>query len=157
MYQTLVQPCIDYCITVYGYCSEKNVNKVQRIMNRAARIITGIYDWNVRGITLLKQLGLMSFTQRRDYFMGVLTFKCLNGHLPDYLGDHLMYVSQRHSFNTRSSQSKDLYQPKANCELFKQSFEYRAPAIWNKIPLIIRQSVSIEDFKVNYRSFIMDM
>ena len=157
MYQTLIQPCIDYCITVYGYCSDKNINKVQRLMNRATRIITGIYDWDVRGITLLKQLGLMSFTQRRDYFMGVLTFKCLNGHLPDYLADQLIYVSQRHSVNTRSSLNQDLYQPKANCKLFKQSFEYRAPATWNKIPHVIRNTDTIDGFKVKYRAFIMNV
>ena len=83
MYKTLVQPCIDYCITVWGYCCEKYIYKVQRMMNSAARIISGNYDWDIKGVDILKQLDLMNFKQRRDYFMGLLTYKSLNGYCPD--------------------------------------------------------------------------
>ncbi len=40
LHETLFQPCIDYCIGVWGYAADKYLNKVQRIMNRASRIIT---------------------------------------------------------------------------------------------------------------------
>ena len=54
------------------------INKVQRMMNRAATIITGNFEsgivymiYNVRGVELLRQLGLMNLKERRD-FMNLL-------------------------------------------------------------------------------------
>ncbi len=40
IYQTTVQPVIDYCITLCGYAPSTQVNKVQRFQNRAARIVS---------------------------------------------------------------------------------------------------------------------
>ncbi len=50
VYKSTIQPHIDYCITVWGFAPNKYVDKVQRMQNRAARIITGNYNWDVRGI-----------------------------------------------------------------------------------------------------------
>ena len=65
-------------------------NKVQRLQNRAARILTGNYDYvNKRGIDLVKTLGLMNISQRRDYFMIMLMFKSIHGLVPNYLCDEI--------------------------------------------------------------------
>ena len=57
IYKSLIQPKIDYAITVWGHTSESNLEKVQRMQNRAARTILNNYDFvNVRGIDLVKQL-----------------------------------------------------------------------------------------------------
>ena len=51
-------------------------------MNRAARIITGNFEYDVRGvellkiILLLKQLGLINLKERRDYFKRELFYVC---------------------------------------------------------------------------------
>ena len=59
-----------------GYTTAHNINKVKRLQNRAARILTGNYDYvNTRGIDLVQTLGLMNVSQRRDYFMLMLMFK----------------------------------------------------------------------------------
>ena len=59
IYKTFVQPKLDYGITIWGCTTEANVNKVQTILNFAARIITGNFDYiNVRGIDLVKSLKL---------------------------------------------------------------------------------------------------
>ena len=75
IYTSIIQPKIDYAIAVWGYTTAHNINKVQRLQNRAARILTGNYDYvNPRGIYLVKTLGLMNVSQRRDYFMIILMF-----------------------------------------------------------------------------------
>ena len=43
-------------ITIWGYTAETHLNKVQRIMNKAVRIIAGDFDYDARGVGLLKQL-----------------------------------------------------------------------------------------------------
>ena len=60
IYTSIIQPKIDYAISIWGYTTAHNINKVQRLQNRAARILTGNFDYvNTRGIDLVKNLGLM--------------------------------------------------------------------------------------------------
>ena len=56
------------------------LNKFQRILNYAARIITNEFDFiNVWGLELVKKLGWMSTTQRFNYFCLLLMFRCVHG------------------------------------------------------------------------------
>ncbi len=54
-------------------------------MNRAARVLSGNFEYDVRGVKLLKQLGFMTLKERRGYSMGLLVYKCVNGIAPSYL------------------------------------------------------------------------
>ena len=69
IFTSIIQPKIDYAISIWGYMTAHNINKVQQLQNRAARILTaGNYDYvNTRGIDLVKTLWLMNVSQRRDY------------------------------------------------------------------------------------------
>ena len=44
IYQSIVQPQVDFAITIWGFTSQLTISKVQRLHNRAARIITGNFD-----------------------------------------------------------------------------------------------------------------
>ena len=74
IYISIIQPKIDYAITLWGYTCQQNLHKIQRLQNRAARIVSGNYDYviNTRGIELVKSLQWMNVHQRRDYFMSIL-------------------------------------------------------------------------------------
>ena len=56
-YNYIIQPHFDYCISVWGYTNLKNLTLLQRLQNRAARIITGISDWDHSATELVKNLG----------------------------------------------------------------------------------------------------
>ena len=72
IYQSIVQPQVDYAITIWGFTSQQNISKVQRLQNRGARIITGNFDYvHVRGIDIVKQFKWMNVIERRDYFMAL--------------------------------------------------------------------------------------
>ena len=57
IYQTTIQPHIDYCITVWDYAPDISINKIQVLQNRAARIVCDNFDWNVSASALVKCLG----------------------------------------------------------------------------------------------------
>ena len=98
IYTSCIQPTIDYAISIWGCTSKQNIYKMQRLQNRAARIITGNYDFiNTRGIDLVKHLKWMCVSQRRDYFIAILMFKSTHGRAPHYLRD----------ISTRSTRSLD--------------------------------------------------
>ena len=148
LYKSYIQPKIDYAITVWGYSSDTNICKIQRMQNRAARAIYGIYDYvNVRGIDLLTDMNVMNVKQRRDYFMALLVFKSIYGLAPEYLCNEItmkIEVSQR---LTRHVNENDVFVPDVNKEIAKSSFLYQGPTIWNQLPDYIKRCTDVEKFK----------
>ncbi len=62
----------------------------------------------------------------RDYFTAVLMYRCLKGDAPFYLTTHFTTIQHNHC--TRRSLS-DVYVPRPNIELFKQSLLYQGPIL----------------------------
>ena len=84
----MIQPKLDYGISVWGYCSDANRRLIVRLQHRAARIITGNMDYvNTRGENLVKELGWQSIENRRDCFTAVLMYRCINEIAPRRLID----------------------------------------------------------------------
>ena len=150
VYQSIIH--FDYCISVWGYTSKRNVKLLQRLQNRAARIITGKYDWNLSASQILMDLGWMNINQRIDYFTTLLTFKALNGFTPNYISETLH--TQESSYNFRNTHENDLIVPRVNLEVLKKSFTYNAPKKWNILSLNVRQSNTVDTFKTRYKVLI---
>jgi hypothetical protein len=120
VYKSIVQPHIDYCLAIWGHTTDCNTKRIQRLQNRAARIITGTYDRSVRGVELVKQLGWQNVHERRNYFTCLTVFKSLNGLSPSYMEDMFTPMSTSSTVNTRSTHTRDLHVPKPNLEIFKK-------------------------------------
>ena len=71
--ERLVQHRLDYAITLWGFTSQVNISDVQRLQNRAVRIITGNFDYisDVRDIDIVKRLKWMNVIEIRDYFVAL--------------------------------------------------------------------------------------
>jgi hypothetical protein len=69
IYNSMIQPNIDYAISVWGCTSQGNIDKIQRLQNYAARIIEKNFDYiNCRGLELVHKLGWMNVRERFFYF-----------------------------------------------------------------------------------------
>ena len=109
IYFSIIQPKIDYAITLWGYTCQQNLYKIQRLQNRAAKIVSGNYDYVItRGIELVKSLQWMNVHQRRDYFMSILMFKCIHGLAPDYLCNEITMQNEISERTTRSLSSLNI-------------------------------------------------
>ena len=54
------------------------------------------------------------------------------------MSSDFLFITDIHSYNTRSSSNNDYFIPKARINLKQTSFTYCGPDIWNKIPPNIR-------------------
>ena len=63
-------------------------------------------------------------------------------------------IADVHDYNTRSSENRNLYVPKCNKELCKCSFAYQGSTLWNDLPDEVKESGSLEGFKLNYRFYV---
>ena len=63
-------------------------------------------------------------------------------------------MSDRNPYSLRNVVSEKLLIPKAKTELFKKSFAYSGPKLWNELPFSIRQAFSNNAFKTKVKSII---
>ena len=152
-----MQPKFDYAITVWGFTSQQNIHRVQRLQNRAARIITSNFDYvNVRGIDIVKQLKWMNITQRRDYCMALTMFKCINGISPIYMCNAITMCSDVANRVTRMSDASNMtVVPPASLYIFKNSFSYRGPIIWYTLQEHLRCCCTLNDFKKKMKIYVL--
>jgi hypothetical protein len=75
IYNSMIQPCIDYVLSVWGDTNQYNLDKVQGLQNHAARVIEGKFDYvNTRGIELVVKLGWMTIKGTLHLFPSPLDF-----------------------------------------------------------------------------------
>ena len=117
--QPLVSSKLDYCNSLYSGISQTNLNKLQRIQNSLARVITNTSKYQHITPTL-KKLHWLPIKQRIDYNICLLTYKTLTNQQPTYLYNSLSFPS--HSVSTRSSDSLVLSIPYVRSSLGKRAF-----------------------------------
>ena len=102
---------IVYLQLLWRHYFQHNINYLQRIQNRAARILTGNYDYvNIRGVDIVKRLKWMNVSLIRDYVMALPVYKCFNGISPSHIYDCIIMCNEiavRHTIaSTRNNISK---------------------------------------------------
>ena len=157
IYSSIIQPTFDYTITIWGYTCDNNLHKIQRSQNRAARIVTGNYDYlSTRGTELVKRFKWMCVTQRREYFMSILMYKSIHGMAPAYLCNEITLHSEIAERTTRSVNDNDVFVPYAHLDSFKNSFTHRGTIMWNSFPDYIKTCRTLHSFKAKMKLYIMN-
>ena len=110
IYHALIRPYFDYCSSVWGECSVTLCDKMQKLQNRAARVITRS-SYDVSAKHLLISLRQDNLTKRRKKLKATLMFKILNSLAPDYLQD--LFSIRTTKYNVRNLEIK-LNLPKPN-------------------------------------------
>ena len=84
IYNSLVQPHFDYYSLVWGNCGKTLSNKLQKLQNRAARVITSS-NFDVDVDSLFHKLGWKDLKSQRQIQNALMVFKSLNRLVPEYL------------------------------------------------------------------------
>ena len=154
VYYGIFQSFIDYCITVWGCAAQKYLCKIQKLQNRAARLLAQNFDWNIRGIDIVRGLGWQNVKERYCFLSCCLTYKSLNNLAAYYLSDLFSSVSEYHTVSTRNATSNTLQQPRCNNSLYKSSLSVNGSRLWNKLPLEIRNKKTCSAFKYNLKLYM---
>ena len=144
IYKSLVLPHLDYCSAVWGCIGNGLSQKLEKLQNRAARIITGS-GWDVRSAQILRALNWKSLADRRAKQLKSLMFKTVNNLVPEYLSDKFASVNTIHRHNLRGAQH-NLFIPRPNTEALKKSFRYRGAVTWNSLSAEAKQATTLNSF-----------
>ena len=85
---------VDYCNAVYTMSTQTVIDRLQRVMNVAAQVVSDIrkFDRGLKAI-LHDELHWLDVPERIEYTLGVMVYRCLHGQAPCYLADHLIPAS----------------------------------------------------------------
>ena len=143
-YKTLVQPYFEYCLQVWGGLGSTLSVKLQRLQNRAVRII----------IIILQNLNLKNLEIRRNQQLVTLMFKVRNTMATSSISNLFQRVDDVHNRQTRQMHFNHL-PPKPNTSFKKKSISYRGAVTWNSLPCDLKKPQSIELFKNKLRRITM--
>jgi len=84
VYQLVIVPLFEYCASVLICIGKTNLQYMQKLQNKAMRIILKC-NRSVRIVDTLEALKFMSINERIEYNVCLLVFKMINGQYPSYL------------------------------------------------------------------------
>ena len=128
----LILSRIDYCNTLLAGLPEKQLCRVQSLINTTARLTTGTRKFDHIN-PVLKKLHLVKVRDRVVYKILLLRFKCRLGYGPKHISERLILISEiPERRKLRSSDSTNLYVPKSKMSsIGKRRFEVEGPSLWN--------------------------
>ena len=148
----LVISRLDYANSILYGLPKYELDKLQRVQNAAARLITGKKKSD--HITpVLKDLHWLPIKYRINFKIMLLVYKSLHNLAPDYLQK---IIEERCPTRTlRSSRRSLLSTPKIYTTTYgKRAFSHAAPELWNSLPEYIKSAESILEFKSFLKTYL---
>ena len=147
----IVMTKFTYLIQLWGGTSEYLLTFLQKLQNRAARMVTKL-GWHTPVKTLLIQCGWLSIRQLVVYHSLVQIYKSKQNQRPLNLYNK---ISKQFPHNTRLSAGDSIKQDQIPLSKLGQlNFSCRAVQLWNKLPVSIRQAPSFAVFKCNLKKWV---
>ena len=139
----LVQPYFNYCSEFWGHCNKSLSNKLQKLQNRAARILT-FSSYDTSADSLFEQLNWKWLDTQRQIQVATMVYKSIHGLAHDYLSS--LFTKYDPPYNLRNSEN-ELAVPLPRTNFLKNSFSYNGAVIWNSLSPELRQAKSLQSFR----------
>ena len=118
LYQALIEPHFDYCYPVWDGLSDELADKLQKLQNRATRVITKS-DYHSIATALRTRLGWDDHSIRRMKLKAKLMFKTVNKQTLEYL--QVLFNPLSTDYGLRDKENKFAL-PKPRTDFLKRSF-----------------------------------
>ena len=132
-----------YCLPVFGGCEKFEMEALQVMQNKAARLVTHSQQRTSRK-DIFNQLEWMTVNQLVYYHSALCTFRIRQSREPEYLT----------SIMCRNNRAERIILPNTSLTLAKKSYCFRGATQWNSLPDDIRKINRIGVFKSQLRKWI---
>jgi hypothetical protein len=138
---------VDYCNSLLVACTKEDTNRLQRVMNLAARIVSGAHRHD--HITpVLNDLGWLPIEKRIFMKVATLVFKCRASQAPTYLIGSLTEYRPRRPLRSSGSTATTFQLGTARIAAGRRAWGVAGPCTWNSLPVELRMP------DLDYESFI---
>ena len=141
LYQGLVESNFRFCCSVLETCGITTCCTLEKLHNRAIRIITD------------RPLRLPSIAEMICQESASMVYKAINGQVPAYLSslfNNISAVTNRMLHNS----NLNLRPPRKRIKCGQNSFAYRGAPIWNSLPNNCRTAHTFPTFKVKIKAIL---
>ena len=143
---------VAYCLPVWAGATQGQLDRVQRCVNFAARVITGVrkFDHITPSLKALGWSRMPELIRQKDC---IKVYKAVSNEAgPVAVRSMLVTRAQISSRQTRHSERGALQLPWYDLKCTKRSFPYRAICAWNDLPTTVTSSKSISSFKSHLKN-----
>ena len=141
IYNTMINPILFYCYPALIALSDTNCNKLQKLKDRATKVIT----------TELIELNIPSLKTLREQRVAIDVFKSLNNIGPQL--ENLTFQRIAHGKNTRGNGSQ-LLLPKVKTKAGRKTSLFNGTKIYNSLNKNLRDEKSVILFKRKIKEFL---
>ena len=145
IFLALIQSQFDYCNIVWGNCGKNLFDRLQKLQNRAARVLTfSRYDADAN--CLFRQLNWKDLSTQFQMQKALMVYKTLNDLVPGYLSSKFVKRYETR-YSIRDPVNKVIVPFPRTLNFMKNSFSYSGAVLWNSLPCDMREAKSLSQFK----------
>ena len=134
---------LNFLITLYGGSQKKYLDKLQIILNNAARFVLSA-NKRTKSSKLMQEMNWLNIREMIEYFTLVATWKILKMNTPQYFASKIDDSNQDGTITTNNPRLQ-------NTEM---ALRWRMCKAWNKIPSHHRQINTLQRFKSATKTWI---
>lgn len=153
IYNTIILPHLYYGITAWGNANATHIQRLIVLQKRAIRIVAHA-PFLAHTQPLFASLKILRLNEMYMYQSAIFMYLCQHLLLPSSLQALFSLNNKFHNYDTRSANKFHL--PKTHLSLYQRSIIYSGPRLWNSLPSAIRDSKSLNVFKLRYKSFLLN-
>ena len=143
---------LDFCNSILINLPKRDIQRLQLVQNRAARLVTNTKR-NDHITPQLFKLHWLPISFRIQYKLLILTHQCIYGDSPDYLSSLVSF--NKHNYSTRLSNTISIKIPgNIRSSLGFRSFSYSAAYLWNHLPASLINITSLPKFKTELKTYL---
>ena len=146
LYNSFIQPHIQYGQAVWGGCSNQNKQRIATIQKRAIRTVSKAF-FQAHTEPRMKKLRLLNFDDLYKQQCILLCHDCLNDRAPKPIASSMELEQTIHATRSQANNPLNMKIPNFKSRAGSQSFRVKGPTIWNAIPNEIRSIERREVFK----------
>ena len=148
--RALVLSRLDYCNSLFNGMKQSDICRLQKLQNNAARIILTRPKY-CHASPLLRQLHWLPVEKRIIFKTATNIYKALSNAHPHYIINALD-LSMPNRSGLRSGHNLKI--PRTFKHAGDKAFSVAGPRCWNLLPLNIRNSNSLHQFKCKLKSYL---
>ena len=145
LYNSLFLPYVNYCNLIWASTYNSHINPLLLLQKKAIRIIT-FSPPRTHTKPIFQKLNILPIFSLYKFQVSAFVFFHINKLLPSALSSLFQFNFECHSHQTRSR--FNLHKQFLKCNF---SLRSQAPAVWNSLPLPLRESLYVSNFKLKLK------
>ena len=150
MYRNMAEPYFRFCCPVWGVCGTTALNKLQKLQNRAARIVTNS-PYRMSAPPTIRQLGWQTVKELIETETVQIVYRSINHEAPECLTGLFHRLSETCARQLRNT-STDLYVPFLKTACGQKCFSYRGAKLWNDLKRERKMAYTFTQFKLSLKN-----